>query len=66
MKIWLLGGRAGLPPEFVQSQRGIAAIAKRYVRDEGFRARITAVVEALPAADQARFVQVLRAAVRQR
>jgi len=50
----------------VQSQRGIAAIAQRYVRDEGFRARITAVVEALPAADQARFVQVLRAAVRQR
>jgi len=50
----------------VQSRRGIAAIARRYVQDEGFRARITAVVEALPAAAQARFVQVLRATVRQR
>ncbi len=50
----------------VQSRRGIAAIAQRYVRDEGFRARIAAVVETLPAADQARFVQVLRAAVGQR
>ncbi len=50
----------------VQSRRGITAIARRYVRDDGFRSRIAAVVETLPAADQARFVRVLRAAVRQR
>ena len=40
----------------VQSQRGIATIARRYVAQPDFRERITAIVEALPQADQVRFL----------
>lgn len=40
----------------VTSRRGIDTIAARYVADPDFRARITAVVEAMPEDDQARFV----------
>ncbi|WP_404406568.1 hypothetical protein [Pelagibacterium halotolerans] len=42
------------------SQRGVASIALRYVNDEAFRERITAVVETLDPAIQQRFVQNVR------
>ena len=44
----------------VQSKRGIQAIALQYVNNPGFRDRIAAIVEALPAEDQRRFLRVLR------
>jgi hypothetical protein len=44
----------------VQSRHGVTSIARRYVDDPGFRERITALVETLPAADQRRFVQLVR------
>lgn len=61
---------ADLPPQtyaghmsdlalLVQSQRGIGSIARRYVANPEFRARITSVVEALPEPDQIRFLRVL-------
>lgn len=40
----------------VVSDRGIASIAQRYVRDEAFRERITSIVEQLSEHDQQRFV----------
>jgi hypothetical protein len=49
----------------VASGRGIASISKRYVRQPDFRERITRIVEAMPEADQARFVSTVgRAAQR--
>lgn len=44
----------------VISARGIDSIARRYVDDPAFRERITAIVETLPEADQARFVARVR------
>ncbi len=49
----------------VRSPRGIRAIARRYLRDAGFRDRITQVVEALSADDQVRFVSLIRLEARQ-
>jgi hypothetical protein len=47
----------------VRSRRGIASIARRYIEHPEFRERVTAVVENLSEADQARFVaEVKRAA----
>ena len=40
----------------VASSRGIASIAGRYVNQADFRERIAAIVEAMPEADQRRFV----------
>jgi hypothetical protein len=40
----------------VQSQRGIASIARRYIGAAAFRERITGIVEALPMEDQRRFL----------
>ncbi len=40
----------------VQSQDGVAAIARRFVQQPDFRSRITALVERLPALQQRRFV----------
>jgi hypothetical protein len=48
-----------------QSNRGVRAIAKRYIEVEDFRERITAIVETLPEEAQARFVGQVRAAARQ-
>ena len=45
-----------------QSYQGVQTIAQRYVADPAFRERITAVVEALPQADQQRFVSNVRRA----
>jgi hypothetical protein len=44
----------------VTSVRGIASISGRYVREPEFRERITAIVETMPEADQARFVTQVR------
>lgn len=49
----------------VQSQRGVSAIAERYVRQADFRERITALVEKLPNAQQERFLQYVRGAAGQ-
>ncbi len=49
----------------VASRRGIASIADRYVKQDGFRERITAIVETMPEADQRRFVAQVGAAVQQ-
>lgn len=43
----------------VISNRGIASIARRYVDDPGFRARIADIVETLSEEDQQRFVSTL-------
>jgi hypothetical protein len=48
-----------------QSNRGVRSIARRYVEDANFRERITALVETLPDADQARFVANVRLAARE-
>lgn len=48
-----------------QSNRGVRAIARRYVENADFRERITAIVQTLPAADQARFVAMVRTAARE-
>jgi hypothetical protein len=45
----------------VQSGRGVQSIAARYVRDEAFRERITAIVETMSPLDQRRFLGNLRA-----
>ncbi len=47
----------------VQSRRGIGSIARRYVRDTAFRARITDVVETLPQPAQQQFLRTLKAEV---
>lgn len=44
----------------VASQRGIASISSRYIKVPAFRERITAIVETMPEADQARFVANVR------
>ncbi|MDX6767093.1 MAG: hypothetical protein SFU85_09905 [Candidatus Methylacidiphilales bacterium] len=44
----------------VGSQRGIASISSRYIKEPAFRERITAIVETMPEADQARFVANVR------
>ncbi|MCR6673592.1 hypothetical protein [Devosia ginsengisoli] len=44
----------------VLSLHGIRAIAARYVADPGFRERITAIVEIMPAESQQRFVANVR------
>lgn len=46
----------------VASDRGIASISQRYVGQPDFRERITAIVETMPPAAQARFVSRVRAA----
>ena len=46
-----------------RSNRGVRSIARRYVENEGFRERITAIVETLPQADQARFLRSVRSAI---
>lgn len=48
----------------VASIRGIASIAGRYVRQVDFRERITAIVEAMPEEDQARFVSRVESSAR--
>lgn len=47
----------------VQSPRGAALLARRYVADQGFRTRISAVVAGLPEAQQRAFIYALRAGV---
>jgi len=47
----------------VQSRRGVGSIARRYVRDPEFRARITDVVETLPQPAQHQFLRTLKAEV---
>lgn len=47
----------------VQSRRGIGSIARRYVRDPEFRARITDVVETLPQTAQQHFLRTLKVEV---
>jgi hypothetical protein len=47
----------------VQSRRGIGSIARRYVRDSDFRARITDVVETLPQTAQQHFLRILKVEV---
>jgi hypothetical protein len=47
----------------VQSRRGIADIARRYVAVPGFRERIGDIVATLPDVDQARFIDTLRGQV---
>ena len=47
----------------VESRRGIGSIARRYVRDPAFRARITDVVETLPQEAQRRFLGTLKVEV---
>lgn len=44
----------------VLSTRGVRAIAARYVANPGFRERITAIVETMPAQNQARFLANVR------
>lgn len=44
----------------VLSDRGIRAIAFRYVDDAGFRERITDIVETLPTENQQRFISAVR------
>lgn len=46
----------------VQSGRGVASIAARYISHTQFRARITDIVETLPPNDQRRFISFVRAA----
>lgn len=58
-----LGGHQKDLGLLVQSRRGIGSIARRYVRDQGFRARITDVVEALPQPTQQQFLRTLKAEV---
>ena len=45
----------------VQSGRGVRSIADRYINDEAFRERITAIVETMSPLDQRRFLGNLRA-----
>jgi hypothetical protein len=47
------------------SARGVATIAKRYVAEPDFRARITSLVEELPEEVQSRFVTYVRQAARE-
>lgn len=47
----------------VTSRRGIKVIARRYAAVKGFRERITAIVEQLPAEQQRRFVAALRSEI---
>ena len=47
----------------VQSRRGIGSIARRYVRDPGFRTRLTDVVETLPQPAQQQFLRALKVEV---
>ena len=47
----------------VQSRRGISSIARRYVRDPEFRARLTDVAETLPQTAQQRFLRTLKSEV---
>lgn len=44
----------------VESRRGIGSIARRYVRDQDFRDRITYVVETMPQSAQQRFLGTLK------
>lgn len=46
----------------VQSRRGIASIAQRYVEDPAFRERITAIVETLPREAQQAFIAEVKGA----
>jgi ATP/maltotriose-dependent transcriptional regulator MalT len=48
-----------------QSNRGVRSIAQRYIKNEEFRGRITAIVETLPEETQVRFVSRVRAAARE-
>lgn len=64
-----LGGQARLTNDadlamLVRSDRGIKAIAARYLSDAGFREHITEIVERLPAVDQQRFIDTVRRALR--
>jgi hypothetical protein len=49
----------------VRSRRGIATIATRYVEDETFRDRITAIVETLQPAEQRAFIDAVKSAAGQ-
>lgn len=60
-----LAGHEGDLSLLAQSQRGVASIAQRYVRQADFRERITALVEMLPAEQQQRFLEYVRAAADQ-
>ncbi|CAN7442054.1 hypothetical protein LJR016_002843 [Devosia sp. LjRoot16] len=60
-----LAGHDGDLTLLAQSQRGVSSIAQRYVRQAGFRERITALVEKLPAEDQQRFLDYVRGAANQ-
>jgi len=60
-----LAGHEGDLTLLAQSQRGVASIAERYVRQADFRERITALVEKLPNAEQQRFLQYVRGAAGQ-
>ncbi len=44
----------------IKSNKGIPYIARQYVLDVAFRSRITAVLEAMSAADQRRYISILR------
>lgn len=46
----------------LQSNRGADVIAQRYLADSAFRSRITALIETLPADQQAHFVKATQAA----
>lgn len=46
----------------VASGRGITGLSDRYIDEPAFRERITAIVETMPEADQARFVSTVRRA----
>lgn len=43
---------------------GLRSLAQRYMRDEDFRERLTAVVETMPPENQQRFLNSLRSAIR--
>ena len=60
-----LAGHDGDLTLLAQSQRGVSSIAQRYVRQADFRERITALVEKLPAEQQQRFLEYVRAAAGQ-
>jgi hypothetical protein len=49
----------------VVSGRGVGSISRRYVREPAFRERITAIVETMPEAEQAKFVARVRRAAEQ-
>lgn len=59
-----LQGHDGDLRMLVQTSRGIRSIADRYVRDNTFRERITAIVESLSPEDQQRFLTTLQRRVR--